>query len=111
MCRTLNFSFILSILFFKDIEPRCGEMLCKLFPADDNVDLSSIVRKARKRHSVRRMAGGVGGGGGGNIGGGVGRGDGDRRRENFRGRDFRGRFGRGDFFRLAINMCNSRGIT
>ena len=91
------------MLCLQDIEPRCGEMLCKLFPADDNVDVSSIARKARKRHSARRNSGG---GGGGGVGGG-----GDRRRENFRGRDFRGRMGRGDFFRLGFNMCFSRGVT
>ncbi|KAJ8306295.1 hypothetical protein KUTeg_016840 [Tegillarca granosa] len=32
----------------QEIEPRCGETLCKMFPSDDNVDLTSIVRKARK---------------------------------------------------------------
>lgn len=88
-------------------------MLCKLFSADENVDLSSIVRKARKRHSVRRANGSTGGDGGEGVGRGRGGGgvDIERRRENFRGRDFRGRFGRGDFFRLAYNMCNSKGIT
>lgn len=30
------------------MEPRCGEALCKMFPPDENVDLSSIARKARK---------------------------------------------------------------
>ncbi|XP_045160639.2 YTH domain-containing protein 1-like isoform X6 [Mercenaria mercenaria] len=37
----------------QEIEPRCGEALCKLFPTDDNVDLNDIVREA-KRSSARR---------------------------------------------------------
>ncbi|XP_060582597.1 YTH domain-containing protein 1-like isoform X2 [Ruditapes philippinarum] len=37
----------------QEIEPRCGEALCKLFPTDDNVDLNDIVREA-KRTSARR---------------------------------------------------------
>ncbi|XP_048758647.2 YTH domain-containing protein 1-like isoform X2 [Ostrea edulis] len=32
----------------QEVEPRCGEALCKMFPPDENVDLSSIARKARK---------------------------------------------------------------
>lgn len=32
----------------QEIEPRCGEALCKLFPSDDNVDLNEIVREARR---------------------------------------------------------------
>ncbi|XP_059142808.1 YTH domain-containing protein 1-like isoform X2 [Physella acuta] len=35
----------------QEIEPRCGESLCKLFPADENLDIADIVRKARKGHS------------------------------------------------------------
>ncbi|CAL1531402.1 unnamed protein product [Lymnaea stagnalis] len=34
----------------QEIEPRCGESLCKLFPADENLDISETVRKARKAH-------------------------------------------------------------
>lgn len=35
----------------QEIDPRCGEALCKLFPIDENLDLNSIVRKARKAHA------------------------------------------------------------
>ena len=35
-------------LLLQEIEPRCGEALCKLFPSDDNVDLNEIVREARR---------------------------------------------------------------
>lgn len=59
---------------FQEIEPRCGEALAKLFPPDDNVDLSSIVRKARKTHHTARSS--------------------ERRPEPFRGPP------RGDFSRL-----------
>ncbi|XP_055885156.1 YTH domain-containing protein 1-like isoform X2 [Biomphalaria glabrata] len=32
----------------QEIEPRCGESLCKLFPADENLDITDIVHKSRK---------------------------------------------------------------
>lgn len=35
----------------QEIDPRCGEALCKLFPVDENLDLSTVVRKARKAHA------------------------------------------------------------
>ncbi|XP_070196418.1 YTH domain-containing protein 1-like isoform X2 [Littorina saxatilis] len=35
----------------QEIDPRCGEALCKLFPIDENLDINSIVRKARKAHA------------------------------------------------------------
>ncbi|KAL8582157.1 hypothetical protein ACOMHN_004076 [Nucella lapillus] len=35
----------------QEIDPRCGEALCKLFPIDENLDLSTVVRKARKAHA------------------------------------------------------------
>jgi len=64
----------------QEIEPRCGEALCKLFPSDDNVDLNDIVREA-KRSNARR---------------------GDFNFRSNRGRDsFRGR---GDF-RLELFIC------
>ncbi|BFY99635.1 hypothetical protein BsWGS_02674 [Bradybaena similaris] len=34
----------------QEIEPRCGESLCKLFPFDVNLDISEVVRKAKKAH-------------------------------------------------------------
>ncbi|XP_060064759.1 YTH domain-containing protein 1-like [Ylistrum balloti] len=38
----------------QEIEARCGETVCKMFPSDNNVDLSAIVRKAKKsRHGSR----------------------------------------------------------
>uniref|UniRef100_A0A0L8HY80 YTH domain-containing protein n=1 Tax=Octopus bimaculoides TaxID=37653 RepID=A0A0L8HY80_OCTBM len=40
----------------QEIEPTVGEALCKLFPSDDNVDLGSIVRKARKSHHHSRSS-------------------------------------------------------
>ncbi|KAL3869121.1 hypothetical protein ACJMK2_041842 [Sinanodonta woodiana] len=49
----------------QEIEPRVGEALCRLFPPDNNVDLTDIVDRARKS---RR-----------------GSGDRDRRRDSFRG--------------------------
>ncbi|KAL4236855.1 YTH domain-containing protein 1 [Mactra antiquata] len=66
----------------QEIEPRCGEALCKLFPTDDNVDLNDIVREA-KRSSARR---------------------GDFNSRSNRGRDsFRGR---GDFRNLSKQRNN-----
>ncbi|XP_076463186.1 YTH domain-containing protein 1-like isoform X2 [Babylonia areolata] len=35
----------------QEIDPRCGEALCKLFPIDESVDINAIVRKARKAHA------------------------------------------------------------
>ena len=35
----------------QEIDPRCGEALCKLFPVDENLDISPVVRKARKAHA------------------------------------------------------------
>ncbi|KAK6178781.1 hypothetical protein SNE40_011290 [Patella caerulea] len=32
----------------QEIEPTCGETLCRLFPADDNIDLITIARKIVK---------------------------------------------------------------
>lgn len=43
-------------LILQEIEPTVGEALCKLFPSDDNVDLGSIVRKARKSHHHSRSS-------------------------------------------------------
>ncbi|XP_052246660.1 YTH domain-containing protein 1-like isoform X2 [Dreissena polymorpha] len=37
----------------QEIEPRCGEALCKLFPSDENVDLNDIVREAKKTSAGR----------------------------------------------------------
>ena len=69
----------------QEIEPRCGEALCKLFPMDDNIDLNDIVREARRSSSRR----------------------GDFNSRSNRGRDsFRGR---GDF-RLALLLFR-RGIS
>lgn len=34
----------------QEIEPRCGESLCKLFPTDENLDISELVHKAKKAH-------------------------------------------------------------
>ena len=70
----------------QEIEPRCGEALCKLFPMDDNIDLNDSVREARKS-SARR---------------------GDFNPRSNRGRDSSFR-GRGDF-RLALFLL-SKGIT
>jgi len=39
------------VLVTQEIDPRCGEALCKLFPIDENLDINSIVRKARKAHA------------------------------------------------------------
>lgn len=35
----------------QEIDPRCGEALCKLFPIDESLDINAIVRKARKAHA------------------------------------------------------------
>ena len=32
----------------QEIEPRCGEALCRLFTPDDNVDLRAIALKAKR---------------------------------------------------------------
>ncbi|XP_033738732.1 YTH domain-containing protein 1-like isoform X2 [Pecten maximus] len=64
----------------QEIEARCGETVCKMFPSDNNVDLSAIVRKAKKsRHGSRSRV------------------IDHRRREPFRGGASGGR--RGDFNR------------
>ncbi|XP_069128600.1 claspin-like [Argopecten irradians] len=64
----------------QEIEARCGETVCKMFPSDNNVDLSAIVRKAKKsRHGSRSRV------------------IDHRRREPFRGGSSGGR--RGDFNR------------
>jgi len=36
----------------QEIEPRCGEALCRLFPPDENIDLRAIVSKAKKMRPV-----------------------------------------------------------
>ena len=38
----------------QEIEPRCGEALCRLFPPDDNIDLKAIALKAKR--SRRQVA-------------------------------------------------------
>ncbi|XP_046549700.1 YTH domain-containing protein 1-like isoform X3 [Haliotis rubra] len=38
----------------QEIEPRCGEALCKMFPPDNKLDISSIVRKARRSRPLVR---------------------------------------------------------
>ncbi len=41
----------------QEIEPRCGEALCRLFPPDENIDLKAIAIKARRaRHSAAAAA-------------------------------------------------------
>ena len=64
---------------FQEVEPRCGETLCRLFPPDDNVDLRAIALKAKRaRREAHAERGGAqvfsprdrgGGGGGPGIGG------------------------------------------
>lgn len=47
------------LLFFsfqKEIEPRCAEALCRLFPSDPGVDILSIAMKA-KRNKKRNSSG------------------------------------------------------
>ncbi|ELT88031.1 hypothetical protein CAPTEDRAFT_225537 [Capitella teleta] len=34
----------------QEVEPQCGEALCRLFPPDTNVDLRTIALKAKKAH-------------------------------------------------------------
>ena len=44
------------LLFFyclKEIEPRCAESLCRLFPPDPTIDIISISKKADK-HQLSR---------------------------------------------------------
>ncbi|XP_072172894.1 uncharacterized protein [Diadema setosum] len=33
----------------QEIEPKCGESLCRLFPRDENIDVVEILRAARRR--------------------------------------------------------------
>jgi hypothetical protein len=43
----------------KEIEPRCAEALCRLFPSDPSIDIMSIARKAqnnRKHPSSRSQS-------------------------------------------------------
>ena len=66
----------------QEVEPRCGEALCRLFPADDNIDITPIARKAKRALRMgmrdhhhhhpyagadRHYGGGGGGGGGGHM--------------------------------------------
>ena len=30
------------------MEPYCGEAICRLFPPDENVDLTAVARKAKR---------------------------------------------------------------
>ena len=85
-CQDMMFDIVL--FHFQEIEPRCGEALCKLFPSDDNVDLNEIVREARrsKRPDFRFST--------------------NRGRDSFRGR---GDFRLGLLFEL-FNLCG-RGVT
>ena len=39
-------------IIFQEIEPRCGEALCRLFESDENIDLKAIALKAK--HARRR---------------------------------------------------------
>ena len=32
----------------QEVEPRCAEALCRLFPSDPSVDIMSIAKKAKK---------------------------------------------------------------
>jgi hypothetical protein len=41
------------LLVFQDIEPRCAESLCRLFPPDPTIDIISISKKTDK-HQVSR---------------------------------------------------------
>ncbi|KAK3090727.1 hypothetical protein FSP39_014128 [Pinctada imbricata] len=41
----------------QEVEPRCGETLCRMFPSDDNVDVYPIAKKARK--ALHASGGGV----------------------------------------------------
>ncbi|XP_070563579.1 YTH domain-containing protein 1-like isoform X3 [Ptychodera flava] len=38
----------------QEIEPKAGYALCQMFPRDDNIDISSIVRRARRQDSRSR---------------------------------------------------------
>ncbi len=44
---------IISFLFSQEIEPRCAESLCRLFPSDPTIDLLSISKKTDKHQSSR----------------------------------------------------------
>lgn len=46
-------------LYLKEIEPRCAEALCRLFPSDPSIDIMSIATKAKnnkKRRSSRSQS-------------------------------------------------------
>ena len=49
------YSNLLSFAPFQEVEPNCGEALCRLFPPDDNIDIRSIALKAKKNY--RKMEG------------------------------------------------------
>ena len=48
----MRFTQLATYLLFQEVEPRCGESLCKLFPSDHNLDIQDVVKKARKAHSL-----------------------------------------------------------
>lgn len=53
--------------FLQEVEPTVGETLCRLFPADDNIDINHIVHLAKQ--TLRKLergtsASGTSGGGG-----------------------------------------------
>ncbi len=50
--------------FPQEVEPRCGEALCRLFVPDDNVDLRAIAMKAKRARREAHAERGGGGGGG-----------------------------------------------
>jgi hypothetical protein len=50
---------ILLYLYLKEIEPRCAEALCRLFPSDPTINIMSIATKAKnnkKRNSSRSQS-------------------------------------------------------
>jgi len=58
---------ILCVCFFlQEVEPTIGEALCRLFPADDNIDINHIVHSAKQAlRKLERGTGATGTSGGG----------------------------------------------
>ncbi len=66
------FHYLNDSCFFphQEIEPKCGEALCRMFPTDEAIDVVEILRDARRRRREQASRGGPpsGGGGGGRRG-------------------------------------------
>lgn len=64
--RYLFVSYIM-YMYFKELEPSVGEVLCRMFEDDLTIDLSRVERHLSRRSKSYSTGGGGGGGGGGDF--------------------------------------------